>query len=154
ARKARAMADRRRLREKPMNPLPEPTTPPDPWNELRSLLDQEVSRLPEKYRLPIVLCDLEGRTGREAARQLGWPEGTVSGRLCRARALLAKRLTRRGVGLSAGALALLLTGSARARVPNPLLESTASAATLFSAGRAGIAGVVPETVLILTEGVL
>ncbi|HKB39834.1 MAG TPA: sigma-70 family RNA polymerase sigma factor [Gemmataceae bacterium] len=156
ARKARVLADRRRVRERQVSEMPEPAAvTPDPWDELRPLLDQEVSRLPEKYRLPIVLCDLEGRSGREAARQLGWPEGTVSGRLCRARALLAKRLTRRGVGLSGGALGVLLSGNAaRARVPTPLIEATVKAARLFVTGTAEAMSVLPAKVITLTEGVL
>jgi hypothetical protein len=72
------------------------------------LLDREVSRLPEKYRAAVVLCDLEGRTRREAARQLAIPEGTLSSRLTTARRLLARRLTARGVTLTAGALAVAL----------------------------------------------
>src|SRR4029077_2588743 len=78
---------------------------PDQWPDVQPLLDQELSRLPDIYRAVIVLCDLEGRTRAEVARQLGVPPGTVAGRLARARALLAKRLTGRGVTLSGGALA-------------------------------------------------
>src|SRR5947209_1094784 len=61
-------------------------------NDWLLLLDEELSRLPEKYQLPLVLCDLEANTRQEAARRLGWPEGTVASRLVRGRTMLAKRL--------------------------------------------------------------
>src|SRR5947208_2527963 len=78
--KARAAAARRRGRERPVTELPDPPAPPEsPWHDLWPVLDQELSSLPEWYRVPIVLCDLEGKTRKEAARQLGWPEGTLSG---------------------------------------------------------------------------
>jgi RNA polymerase sigma factor (sigma-70 family) len=150
--KARERASRRRMRERPMIELPEPeATAHDLWDDLRPLLDQELSRLPDKYRVPIVLCDLEGKTGKEAARQLGWPEGTLTGRLSRARALLAQRLTRRGLQLSGGTLALLLASTASGSVPSPLIEATVEAARLFAAGAGNL---LPANVITLTEGVL
>jgi RNA polymerase sigma-70 factor (ECF subfamily) len=103
ARKARALADRRKAREKQVMDMPESEAASNgEWTDLRPLLDQELGRLPAKYRGPIVLCDLEGKARKDVARQLGWPEGTLSGRLARGRALLAKRLARQGLALSGG----------------------------------------------------
>ncbi|MBV8430290.1 MAG: sigma-70 family RNA polymerase sigma factor, partial [Solirubrobacterales bacterium] len=91
--KARATTARRRAREKQVTAMPEPAPERrESRHDLQPLLDEELSRLPDKYRAVIVLCDLEGKTRKEVARQLGWPEGTVAGRLARARAVLAKRL--------------------------------------------------------------
>src|SRR5438874_2261452 len=81
----------------------------DLWNDLRPLLDRELSRLPAKYRSALVLCDLEGKTRKEAARQLQIPEGTLSSRLTTARARLARRLARHGLVVSGGALAVVLS---------------------------------------------
>ena len=119
ATKARAMRAKRRVREGQVPDMPEPMAVPDDLrDDLAESLDRELSRLPEKYRTPIILCDLEGRTHREAASQLGWPIGTVSSRLSRARSMLAKRLTRRGMSLSGGSLAVLLAQeSASASMP-------------------------------------
>jgi RNA polymerase sigma factor (sigma-70 family) len=152
--KARATAARRRERETPLTELPEPPAAEQgPWRDLRSLLDDELSRLPDRYRAPIVLCDLEGRTRKEAARQLGVPEGTVAGRLARGRALLAKRLARHGLALSGGALAAVLApGAASGDVPASVVSSTIKAANLVAAG--GAAGVISAEVAALTEGVL
>ncbi|MCI0455813.1 MAG: sigma-70 family RNA polymerase sigma factor [Gemmataceae bacterium] len=154
--KARAVRARRRARERQVPQMPEPeAVPPDLWHELQPLLDQELSRLPDKYRVPIVLCDLEGKTRKEAARQLGVPEGTVAGRLARARALLAQRLTRQGGVLSGGVLAVVLAQSAAAAsVPTALVSSTVKAASLLAAGSAAATGGVSTTVAALTEGVV
>ena len=151
--KAREAAARRRAKEQ-QAARPEALPPPDdPWGELRSLIDQELSLLPDKYREPVVLCDLEGHTQKEAAQRLGWPEGTVSGRLARARQLLARRLARRSLALSGTGLALALAQSATASVPAPLAGSTLKAAALVAAGPVA-AGAIPAPVAALTEGVL
>src|SRR5262249_12061562 len=96
------------------------------WNELRPVLHAEVDRLPEKYRLPVILSYLEGKTNEEVAELLQWPVGTVKGRLSRARDLLRSRLARRGLALSA---AFLVTALAEGRVfaevvPQELVQKT------------------------------
>jgi RNA polymerase sigma factor (sigma-70 family) len=152
--KARATRAKRKERERPATDMPEPAvTDPGVGNDLQPLLDQELSRLPEKYRTVLVLCELEGQTLTEAARQLDLPQGTVASRLSRARALLAKRLGRRGLVVSSGVLAALLAPSrASAGVPPSVLSSTITAVTAVAAGQA--AGVVSLNVVALTEGVL
>jgi RNA polymerase sigma factor (sigma-70 family) len=147
--KARSHVARRRLREQPLADVPVAGGVADlVWRELRPILDEELERLPEKYRTPIILCYLEGVSKRDAARRLGWPEGTLSTRLHRARALLRGRLTRRGLALSAGVVsAALAQGAAPAAVPAPLM----AAASLVAASRGAA---VPAPVLVLAEGVL
>jgi RNA polymerase sigma factor (sigma-70 family) len=104
--------------------------------DLESLIQHELARLPEKYRAPIVLCYLEGHTHEGAAEQLGWPVGTIRGRLARARDLLRARLTRRGVMASVG-LAVIesMSKSARAALPTALCEATVGAAVRIAAGQ-------------------
>jgi RNA polymerase sigma factor (sigma-70 family) len=119
------------------------------WREARAVLDEELLRLPEKYRAPLVLCYLEGLTRDEAARRLGLNLNRLRGRLDYARGLLRARLTRRGVGLSAA----LLAGLAGQEAPAALrVVSTGKAAALIAAGRALPAGLVPARVAALTEG--
>jgi RNA polymerase sigma factor (sigma-70 family) len=154
--KARAMRTKRRARERQVAVMPEPEVAQhDLQHDLQLVLDQELGRLPEKYRVAIVLCDLEGKTRKEAARQLGVPEGTLAARVARARTLLARRLTRQGVVLSGGVLALVLSRQAAlACVPTSVVSATVKAATLVAAGRAESVGVVPANVAALAEGVL
>jgi RNA polymerase sigma factor (sigma-70 family) len=145
---ARATAARRRARERQVERMPESEADPpaDDRHELRALLDRELSRLPDKYRAAVVLCDLEGRPRRDVARQLGIPAGTLSGRLTTARRLLARRLARHGVSLSAAALTgALASGTASAGVPPPLVAATVAAGQ-------GTAGAVSARVAALAEG--
>jgi RNA polymerase sigma factor (sigma-70 family) len=106
--------------------MPEPVDPhPHPLDaitgrELLALLDEEIARLPEVFRLPLLLCVMQGRSVEEAARLLGWSTGSVRGRLARGRERLRERLTRRGLSVSVGALALL----APVAVPERLLAET------------------------------
>jgi RNA polymerase sigma factor (sigma-70 family) len=148
---ARARLARRRAREKQTNDMPHPpqAEPDADGEELRQLLDRELSRLPEKYRVPVVLCELEGRSRRDVARQLRLPEGTLSSRLATARKTLARRLARHGP-----ALATVLAGGASAHVPAALARSTIQGAVLVGTGRAAIAAVASPPVVALTEGVL
>ncbi len=152
---ARRTATRRRAREIQVQEMPAvEAVPQDQWSELRPLLDQELSRLPDIYRAVLVLCELEGRTRKEVAGQLRVPEGTVAGRLARARAMLAKRLLAQGITLSTGALALVLAQNvASARVPLSVLSSTISVASGVAAGQAAVELITPQ-VAALTEGVL
>jgi RNA polymerase sigma factor (sigma-70 family) len=154
ARKAKTMTARRRLKEQQFRDAHRTAaTPEDAWEELQPLLDDELNRLPEKYRSAIVLCDLEGNTKKAAAARLRCPEGTLSSRLTRGRRLLAERLTRRGVTLPAGSLAVTLApGVTSASVPAGLVVATGKAATLLAVGQA--AGAVSARVAILAEGVL
>ncbi|MBA4062552.1 MAG: hypothetical protein C0501_02375 [Isosphaera sp.] len=149
--KARATAARRGAREKQMPVLPEVGVADPAPDELWMLLDRELSRLPEKYRAPIVLCDLEGKTFKDAARELGWPEGTLSGRLSRARKLLADRLTRAGVVLSASIAGLGVGEVASGGdVPPPLVTSTITAGWRVAAGQP-MSGLAPAVAALSQE---
>jgi RNA polymerase sigma factor (sigma-70 family) len=153
--KAKAMNRKRREKERQAGTMPRPDGADEGLQKLRARLDVELSRLPDKYRAPVVLCDLEGKTRKEAARQLGWAEGTVAGRLARARAMLAGRLSGHGPVLSGGALAAALAqDAAGASLPAPLVISTIRATALFATHQALTTGALPAKVVALTEGVL
>jgi RNA polymerase sigma factor (sigma-70 family) len=154
ARKARAADSRRRRREGPSAGLAPPDPRPDPLaeltvRELLTALDEEVQRLPRSYRLPVILCCLEGHTQEEASRLLGWTPGSVKGRLERGRARLRERLARRGLSLPA-ALAAVGVGQGAASAG---LSATLAGATVRAAAFAGGAGAsaIPDRVLALAE---
>lgn len=115
--KARQIAARRGRMELQMETLPEPAVRSEKNTEWKQMLDRGLCELPEKYRLAIVLCDLEGRALKDVARELGCPIGTLSGWLTRGRDLLARRLAKHRAALSVGALAGLVTEQARAAPP-------------------------------------
>jgi RNA polymerase sigma factor (sigma-70 family) len=154
--KARALLAKRRTRERQVAAIPEAAVEQhDLWHDLQPILDQELSRLPDKYRVAIVLCDLEGQTRTEAARQLSVPPGTLAARLTRGRALLAKRLARYGLAVSGGMLAAALAQQAAAACrPAALMSSTIKAVTAVAAGQAASMGVISAPVAALTEGVV
>jgi RNA polymerase sigma factor (sigma-70 family) len=155
AHKARVMLARRRCRERALGDMDQPEiTERTTTCDLRAVLDEEMARLPEKYRVALVLCELEGRSRRHAAQVLGVAEGTLSSRLARGRQLLAALLSRRGVVLSAGAVAAALAHARTdASVSLPLVRSTVRAALAIAAGKAVLA-VVSEPIAALTEGVV
>jgi RNA polymerase sigma factor (sigma-70 family) len=151
ARRARAIGLRRASTHFALQDVPVEEPVADiVWRELRPIFDEEVNRLPEKLRLPVVLCFLEGQTKRAAAKSLGWPEGTFSCRLQQARELLQSRLARRGVTLSSGALAVaLFEGTASAALSPALVSSTVQSLSLIAEGSA-----LSAPVAALTQGVL
>jgi RNA polymerase sigma factor (sigma-70 family) len=145
--KRRAAHERRRSARPPGEAMDEIT-----WRELRLVLDEELQRLSEKYRAPLVLCYLEGRTQDEAARQLGWTKSTFRRRLESGRTTIGRRLTRRGVTLSAALIAPLLADAAvQASLPPLLMTSTVRAGMASATGQA-LVPLVSAQVAALAEG--
>jgi RNA polymerase sigma-70 factor (ECF subfamily) len=127
--------------------------PEEPW-ELSAAITEEVRSLPAKYRIPVVLCYLEGCSNEAAAGELGCPVGTVKTRLSRAREMLRKRLTRRGLIVGTTAITTALSTEVLAvSLPPALLDSTLKAAISFAAGDVA-AGIVSAQTVALTKGVL
>jgi RNA polymerase sigma factor (sigma-70 family) len=148
----RAVNARRQMTETQVADAPHPEVPPCEPQDWRPLLDEELNRLPEKYRTAIVLCDLEGRARKQAAELLDLPEGTLSSRLAMGRKMLGERLTRRGVTLSGAALAAAFSpAAASAGVSSMLMTTTIRAAMLVAAGESGA---VTTPAAILMKGVL
>jgi WD40 repeat protein len=120
--------------------------------ELRSALDEAIGTLPEKYRAPIVLCYLEGKSHDQAAKELGWPKNSVTNRVVRGRDLLRRQLERRGIGLAAGTLATsLVETAAAAPIPALLTIKTVKAAALIAAGKNVAGGYLTAGALALAE---
>jgi RNA polymerase sigma factor (sigma-70 family) len=152
--KARTLAARRRVRHAEIvRQAAAEAAGESPWDDLLPMLDEELSRLPEKYRTPLVLCYLEGKTNEEAARLLGRPVGTVWYQLSRGREMLRGRLSRRGVGLPAVALGAVVAQNATAAVPEGLLALTTQV-SLAGAGPAGVAGTLATPITTLVNEVI
>jgi RNA polymerase sigma factor (sigma-70 family) len=146
----RSAARRRECGQGSADPPAPESTPEVVWRDLRPVLDEEVGRLPEKYRAPFVLCYLEGVTNEEAARRLRCPTGTVLSRLSRARERLRGRLVRRGVELTGAALASVVAANATTAAPAAVIADTVRVGLTYAAGPAAQAG----SAVILAEGVL
>jgi RNA polymerase sigma factor (sigma-70 family) len=145
-----ARKSRQAARRQPVQTYPDAPEPADPHphpldalsgRELLTLLDEEIARLPEVYRLPVLLCVLQERPVEEAAQLLGWSKGSVRGRLARGRERLRKRLSRRGLGLPAGALALLTPAAVSERLLAESIRNLAAPATAMVSALAGSAPV-------------
>jgi RNA polymerase sigma factor (sigma-70 family) len=158
AMRAKRAAARRRIHEKVEYPAVHASGSPvseTAWRELQAALDEEVQALPERLRVPFVLCCLEGRSQNDVAAHLGCKLSTVSSWLTRARKLLRSRLTRRGVSLPAALAAVALAQeAASATLPAPLAQATVRAARAFTSGvplpahlRALVKGVSPTMLL-------
>jgi RNA polymerase sigma factor (sigma-70 family) len=158
----RARANRARIaaHEQASSDIASAADPPDlraeaVWHDLRPLLDQELNRLPEKYRAPLLLCYLEGKSYAEAAQQLGCPKGTVAIRLSRGRELLRVRLSRRGLGLTVRLVATGLSHeAASASVPSGSVASTVRNATVLAVKGAVLGNGVSAQVASLADGLL
>ena len=153
--RARAQSARRHVHETTGLPAAETSAGimpvRDPQPELRAILDDELARLPASLRSPVVLCYLEGLTHDEAAQRLRWPVGTVRSRMARARALLRRRLARRGVMTDGAAVGAAL---ARQPIAIELIDSTVNASLAFIGPQTAAAGVASTTAAALAEGVL
>jgi RNA polymerase sigma factor (sigma-70 family) len=147
--RARARAARRQRQERKVAQMADTVAPAaELWHDLQPLLDDELGRLPDNQREAVLLCCVQGKSHAEAARLLGWPVGTVKGRLARARETLRKRLVRRGISLSAGALTVVLAEKVSAAVPATLVHATVRTALATAGGAASVPA------LSLAEGVL
>jgi RNA polymerase sigma factor (sigma-70 family) len=155
AMKAKVNAARRQAHERQAGDMvPAQANAEAQWRELRVVIDEELNRLPNKYRAPLLLCYIQGKTNQQAARELGWPSGSMSRRISRGRQILRDRLTRRGILLSPAILFTLLPKKALAVVvPGALVSATIQAAMLFGKSTLITAGGTSAKVIGLAEEV-
>ena len=144
---ARRRVNERRAAEAKDNRSPEP---PEPWSELH----EEIDRLPERYREPVVLCYLEGLSTQTAAVRLGCPHGTILSRLSRARERLRGGLTRRGLAPTGLLTAGIAPGAAPTAIPPKLLTATVRASLIFTEQETTATGLVSTTAVALAKGVV
>jgi RNA polymerase sigma factor (sigma-70 family) len=128
----------------------------DGTDEIGDILHDEIDRLTDRHRIPIVICDLQGLSHEKAARHLGWPVGTVKSRLAKAREILRGRLSRRGLGPHAGLLVATrgvtpALGAVENVVPTSLAESTVAGATVLAAGK-GAEAISAPVIILIAEG--
>jgi RNA polymerase sigma factor (sigma-70 family) len=153
--KAQASLARRRKREGQVGDkiVPDPVLDMT-VRELQRVLHEELQRLPERYRTPLILCYLQGHSQEEAARQLGLSKGVMRGRLNRGREQLRGRLTRRGLAVSAGLVASALSATSASALPAALLEATAHAVLVCAAGKTAAASAVSKQAAALADGAI
>jgi RNA polymerase sigma factor (sigma-70 family) len=153
AMKARRQTRAQRQRERRTVDMPRSEPVDDlAWQELRSVLDEEIAKLPEKYRTPLVLCYFEGMSHAKAAKEMGCPTTSLTSRVERGRELLRQRLVRRGITLSAGALAAILSEKAGGTVLGAMLAiNTVKAAMSVAAGKTVAGGCLSATAISLAE---
>lgn len=118
------------------------------------LIHEELDRMPERYRLPVILCCLEGETQEQVSRRLGWTAGTVKGRLERGRVMLRVRLKKRGLVIPAAMLTAILAQQAVAQVPGALVGTTVDAAMLVASGQLMAGGAISVNALLLSQEVM
>ncbi len=154
--RARANAARRTAHERQAASMPKAeSTSATPDRELREVLDEEINRLPEKYRAPLILCYLEGKTNEQAARQLGCPVGSMSWRLARGREMLRQRLNRRQLAFSPLLFPpALAQHTSAAALPSSLVQSTVQVAVKLAQGGAVAAGSASASAHVLAEETL
>lgn len=153
AMKARASAAKRQTREQQrLAQLQTSAMDEMTWRELRLVLHEELQRLPQKYQAPLILCYFMGKTQDEAAQQLGWNKWTLKDRLERARDLLRKRLTRRGLIPSAALFATLVSHDTASAVPTALLDSTLNAGMLLATGQATTGAISAQAARLIAQG--
>jgi len=146
---ANASAVRRRVRERKVGEAAaqEMVLCRDEADELKAVLHAEIGRLPDRLRLPVILCDLEGKTRAQAASELRWSEGTVRGRLARGRERLRSRMVRHGLAVTAGSLAATLAEASGSVLP----EACAAETVRMAMGTLGGQGVGGSVALLVVQ---